>query len=50
LTKSNLFDPLADLKKSLRASLSYFQTMRQRVKTLLQSQWKDANRTASPSV
>jgi transposase len=49
-THNRLFDTLADLKKSLRASLSYFQTMRQRVKTLLQSNRKKANRTASPSV
>jgi hypothetical protein len=35
-THNRLFDTLADLKKSLRASLSYFQTMRQRVKTLLE--------------
>jgi hypothetical protein len=30
-----LFDTLADLKASLRASLCYFQTMRQRVKSLI---------------
>jgi transposase len=35
-THNRLFDTLADLKKSLRASLSYFQTMRQRVKSLLE--------------
>jgi transposase len=33
---NRLFDTLADLKKSIRASLSYFQTMRHRVKTLLE--------------
>jgi transposase len=33
---NRLFDSLADLKRSLRASLSYFQTMRQKVKSLLQ--------------
>jgi DDE superfamily endonuclease len=50
-THNRLFDTLADLKKSLRASLSYFQTMRERVKTLLQSKRKKkANRTAAPSV
>lgn len=49
-THNRLFDTLADLKKSLRASLCYFQTMRQRVKTLLQSKRKKANRTASPGV
>jgi len=35
-THNRLFDSLKDLKKSLRASLSYFQTMRQRVASLLQ--------------
>ena len=35
-THNRLFDTLADLKQSLRASLSYFQTMRQRVKSLLE--------------
>ena len=50
-THNRLFDTLADLRKSIRASLSYFQTMRQRVKTLLQSNRKPkANRTASASV
>jgi hypothetical protein len=34
-THNRLFDTLADLKRSIRASLSYFQTMRDRVKTLL---------------
>jgi transposase len=34
-THNRLFDTLADLKKSLRASLCYFQTMRNKVKTLL---------------
>jgi hypothetical protein len=50
-THNRLFDTLADLKRSLRASLSYFQTMRARVKTLLRSARKNkANRTASSSV
>jgi transposase len=35
-THNRLFDTLADLKKSLRASLCYFQTMRNKVKALLQ--------------
>ncbi len=35
-THNRLFDALADLKTSIRASLCYFQTMRERVKTLLQ--------------
>lgn len=50
-THNRLFDTLADLKQSLRANLCYFQTMRERVKTLLQSKRKKkANRTASVSV
>jgi transposase len=50
-THNRLFDTLADLKQSLRTSLCYFQTMRQRVKTLLQSKRKrKPNRTASSSV
>ena len=36
-THNRLFDTLADLEKAIRANLGYFQTMRQRVKTLLQS-------------
>lgn len=34
-THNRLFDTLADLKKSLRASLCYFQTMRHKVKSIL---------------
>ena len=51
-THNRLFDALADLKRSLRASLSYFQTVRERVKTLLHSRRKQkkANQTASASV
>jgi transposase len=50
-THNRLFDTLADLKKSIRASLCYFQTMRGRVKTLLRSARKNkANRTTSSSV
>ena len=49
-THNRLFDTLTDLKKSIRASLCYFQTMRQRVKTLLQSKRKTANRTGSAGV
>jgi hypothetical protein len=50
-THNRLFDALADLKRSLRASLSYFQTVRERVKTLLHSRRKQkkANQTASAS-
>src|SRR6188474_797373 len=51
-THNRLFDALADLKRSIRASLSYFQTMRDRVKTLLHSRRKQkkANQTVSASV
>jgi transposase len=35
-THNRLFDSLADLKKSIRASLCYFQTVRQKVKSLLE--------------
>jgi transposase len=34
-THNRLFDTLADLKRSLRNSLRYFQTMRERVKSLI---------------
>jgi transposase len=47
-THNRLFDGLADLKGSLRNSLCYFQTMRGRVKTLLNGRKKrTANRTES---
>jgi transposase len=47
-THNRLFDSLADLKRSLRNSLCYFQTMRGRVKTLLNGRKKrPTNRTAS---
>jgi transposase len=51
-THNRLFDALADLKRSLRANLSYFQTVRDRVKTLLLSRRKQkkANQTVSASV
>jgi transposase len=51
-THNRLFDALADLKRSSRASLSYFQTVRDRVKTLLLSRRKQkkAKQTASASV
>src|SRR5436305_10691901 len=50
-THNRLYDSLADLKRSLRASLSYFQTVRDRVRTLLVSRRKQkkANQTVSPS-
>jgi hypothetical protein len=37
-THNRLFDTLADLRRSIRSSLSYFQTMRERVRTLLNRQ------------
>jgi transposase len=51
-THNRLFDALADLKRSLNASLSYFQTVRDRVKTLLLSRRKQkmAKQTTSASV
>jgi transposase len=41
-THNRLFDAIADLKKSVRASLSYFQTVRQRVLTLINGRRKKA--------
>jgi transposase len=35
-THNRLFDTLADLKASLRASLCYFQTMRQKVRSIIE--------------
>jgi len=35
-----VFDTIADLKKSVRASLSYFQTVRQRILTLINGRRK----------
>jgi len=47
-THNRLFDTLADLRRSIRASLSYFQTMRARVKTLVNGpKRRKANWTAS---
>ena len=34
-THNRLFDTLTDLKRSIRASLCYFQTVRQRIETLI---------------
>jgi transposase len=39
-THNRLFDSIADLKKSIRASLSYFQTVRHRVLTLIKGRRK----------
>jgi transposase len=41
-TPNRLFDSIADWKKSVRASLSYFQTVRQRVLTLINGRRKKA--------
>jgi transposase len=50
-THNRLFDSLADLKRSLRASLYYYQTMRGRVRTLIAGCYPPPpNRTASPGV
>jgi transposase len=47
-THNRLFDNLADLKGSIRNGLRYFQTMRARVKTLLNARKKGTgNRTVS---
>jgi transposase len=39
-TPNRLFDTLADLKQSIRARLSYFQTVRQKVKSMLEPRKK----------
>lgn len=39
-THNRLFDTLTDLRRSIRSSLSYYQTMRVRVKTMLDRQAK----------
>jgi transposase len=39
-THNRLFDTLADLKASLRTSLCYFQTMRQKVKSIIEGRPK----------
>jgi len=39
-THNRLFDTLADLKASLRASLSYFQTVRHKVKSIIEGRPK----------
>jgi transposase len=47
-THNRLFESLADLKRSLRASLCYFQTVRGRVRGLVAKSYaRPANRTAS---
>jgi transposase len=48
-THNRLFDSLADLKRSIRNSLCYFQTVRSRIKSLLVGRSKrKPNRTVSP--
>ena len=50
-THNRLFDALADLKRSLRNSLSYFQTVRARLATLIAGCYTaKANETASAGV
>ena len=39
-THNRLFDSLADLKKSIRASLCYFQTVPDKVKSMLEPRKK----------
>jgi transposase len=47
-THNRLFDTLADLKRSIRASLRYFQTVRQRLRTLIAKCYpRPINQTAS---
>jgi transposase len=47
-THNRLFDTLADLKRSLRASLCYFQTVRRRLQTLMANCYpQPVNQTAS---
>jgi transposase len=48
-THNRLFDALADLKRSIRASLCYFQTVRRRLQTLIAKCYPcPVNQTASP--
>jgi transposase len=50
-THNRLFDRLADLRQSIRASLSYYQTMRGRVRSLIAECYTlPAKQTASPGV
>jgi transposase len=47
-THNRLFDTLADLKRSIRNSLCYFQTVRQRIRTLIANCYpRPANQTPS---
>ena len=47
-THNRLFDTLADLRQSIRSSLSYFQTMRNRVKTMLEGRTKKRTQSTGP--
>jgi transposase len=48
-THNRLFDRLADLKRSLRASLCYYQTVRGRVRSLIEGCYsRPVNQTPSP--
>jgi len=50
-THNRLFDTLADLRRSLRASLCYYQTMRGRVRSLIAGCYPlPAEQTTSPGV
>src|SRR5512147_480061 len=50
-THNRLFDSLADLKRSIRASLCNYQTMRGRVRSLIAACYtRPIKRTASPGV
>jgi transposase len=50
-THNRLFDSLVDLKRSVRASLSYFQTMRGRIASLIAGCYQaKVNATASPNL
>jgi transposase len=50
-THNRLFDSLADLKRSIRASLCYFQTVRGRVRSLVAGCYpRPAKQTVSPGV
>lgn len=47
-THNRLFDTLADLKTSIRNSLCYFQTVRQRVKTMLHHRPRKKTQSTGP--
>jgi hypothetical protein len=50
-THNRLFDSLADLRRSIRASLCYYQTMRVRVRSLIAGGYAlPTKQTTSPGV